>query len=200
MMSKEVENTEKQILDKSKELFFKEGKIGATNQEIADYCGVQRTLVNYYFRSKDNLAKIVFNDIINELHQGLNHVYVGDFNSFEDRIDNLIDFTYYFRRKYPFFEVFNVIRANNMMKSDMFFPPQLTNELEDFLIEIQKEMDRGTIQGSDPINFLMNILSLVSFPLVMKGIFRDLFGLSEDEFEDIIKERKQVIKNLIFNK
>lgn len=197
-MSKECEGTENQIIEKSKQLFFKEGRIGATNQEIADYCGVQRTLVNYYFRSRDNLAKIVFNEIINELHEGLHHVYVGSFHSFEERIDSMLDFTFSFRRKYPFFEVFNVIRANNLIQSEMFFKPQLTDELKSFLSEVQHEMDKGSIQGNNPINFLMNILSLVSFPLVMKGIFRDLFGLSESEFEEIIVGRKEVIKKLIF--
>lgn len=199
-MSNEVSCTENQIIEKSKELFFKLGKIQATNQEIADFSGVQRTLVNYYFRSKENLVKIVFGKIIDELHAGLKEIYLGEYASFEDKVDHLIDYTFSFRMKYPFFEVLNVIRANDLINQDLFFRPTLTDELNSFLNQVQEQMDEGNIRRSNPVNFLINILSLVSFPLVMRGIFRDVFGLSEKEFDEVIKERKQVIKNLIFNK
>lgn len=199
-MSKELSCTENQIIDKSKELFFKLGKIDATTQEIADFSGVQRTLVNYYFRSKNNLIKLVFGKIIDELHDGVRDIYLGKYNCFELQIDALIDFTFDFRIRYPYFEVFNVIRSNNLINQDLFFKPTLTKELEQFLNKIKEQMDLGNIKKSNPINFLINIFSLVSFPLVMRGIFTDVFGLSKNQFDELIKERKQVIKDLIFNK
>jgi len=41
--------TEKLILDTAMRVFFAEGRINATTQDIADTAGVNRTLINYYF-------------------------------------------------------------------------------------------------------------------------------------------------------
>ena len=50
---KKDEATEELIKNTAKRLFFGEGKFNATTQEIADAAGVNRTLLNYYFRSRD---------------------------------------------------------------------------------------------------------------------------------------------------
>lgn len=199
-MSSQLSETEQLIISKSKQLFYEEGNIKATCQEIADFSGVQRTLVNYYFRSKDNLVRIAHAEIIAEMHEGLHGIYTGITIPFEEKIERLIDFTFTFKRKYPYFEVFNIIRSNNLIDENLFLKPQTTNEMWEFLKQIQEQMDRGVIRRSNPINFVLNIFSLVSYPLVMKGIFKDVFDLSEDEFEQILQERKELIKNLIFNK
>lgn len=56
--------TENQIKEKAKILFFSKGMLNASTQEIADYVGVNRTLVNYYFRSKKNLFHVLYNETI----------------------------------------------------------------------------------------------------------------------------------------
>lgn len=56
------EATEELIKKTAKKLFFGEGKFNAPTQEIADAAGVNRTLINYYFRSRDKLFEIVFAD------------------------------------------------------------------------------------------------------------------------------------------
>ena len=54
------DQTQQLIKETTKNLFFVKGKFDATTQEIADEAGVNRTLINYYFRSRDNLVQIVF--------------------------------------------------------------------------------------------------------------------------------------------
>ena len=56
------ELTQELIKETAMKLFFVEGKFDATTQEIADAAGVNRTLINYYFRSRDNLMNIVFEE------------------------------------------------------------------------------------------------------------------------------------------
>jgi len=54
MLVKETDqDTEKLIMETAKNIFFGEGRFNATTQEIADAAGVNRTLINYYFRSRD---------------------------------------------------------------------------------------------------------------------------------------------------
>ena len=52
-------DTEELIKQKAKELYVSKGVFDASTQEIADFAGVNRTLVNYYFRSKKNLFQVV---------------------------------------------------------------------------------------------------------------------------------------------
>ena len=63
-MSDEIRKDDTKILIKkmAKKLFFGEGKFNATTQEITDAAGVNRTLINYYFRSRDNLFNLVFEE------------------------------------------------------------------------------------------------------------------------------------------
>lgn len=193
-------DTEKLIISKSKELFYQKGKIKATSQEIADFSGVQRTLVNYYFRSKDNLFKIVHSEIIQEFHERMNAIFTENCISFEEKIDLLIEFTFLFKERYPYFEVYSIIESNKLFDKETFMKPQSTNEMRDFLLEVKKQMDAGVIRKSHPINFVMDIFSLISYPLVLKEVYKDVFDLTEEGFEQIIQERKTIIKNLIFNK
>lgn len=55
-----ISDTERLIMETSMNVFFAEGRFNATTQEIADAAGVNRTLINYYFRSRNNLFEIVF--------------------------------------------------------------------------------------------------------------------------------------------
>ncbi len=54
------DQTQELIKETTKKLFFVQGRFDVTTQEIADEAGVNRTLINYYFRSRDNLVQIVF--------------------------------------------------------------------------------------------------------------------------------------------
>ena len=199
-MSNQLSETENLIISKTKELIYREGKIKATSQEIADYSGVKRTLVNYYFRSKANLMMIAYTEIVAELHEGLNEIYLKKDITFEDKIDSLIEFTFVFKRKYPFFEVISINMSNNLLEETIYVKPVASKSLNVFMKEIQEQMDKGIIQKTNPINFVINIFSLVSYPLVMKGIYKVVFGISEAEFDQILLDRKSVIKSLIFNK
>lgn len=197
-MSNTCGETEQLIVAQSKILFYRHGKIKATTQEIADFCNIQRTLVNYYFRSKENLFAIVHKEVLREMHLELNRIYSEEI-PFEQKIEELIDYTFEFKIKYPFFELFNITMSNNLIESNVEISPKLSDELALFLKEIEQQMDLGKIQKTNPINFIINILSLVSFPLVMENIFKDLFNLTKEEYRKLVIERKTVIKNLIFN-
>ena len=53
-------DTEEKIIASAEKLFYQRGKAGCSMQDIADDAGINRTLLNYYFRSKDQLFEAVF--------------------------------------------------------------------------------------------------------------------------------------------
>ena len=54
-MTSKDKNTELKILKAAKEVFIIKGFEGSRMQEIADTAGINKSLLHYYFRTKDNL-------------------------------------------------------------------------------------------------------------------------------------------------
>ena len=88
--SKDIE-TEELIRKTAKRLFFGEGKFNATTQEIADAAGVNRTLINYYFRSRDNLFSQIFEDAVKREEKLREKVLLSDL-PFKEKIEMYIDY------------------------------------------------------------------------------------------------------------
>lgn len=192
--------TEQQIRQHAKELFFSKGLLNASTQEIADFAGVNRTLVNYYFRSKKNLFHIVYNETIMEMRKSYAGIYVSDM-PFREKVEALIDFTTEFKENYPFLEIFNIQETSKLSNQlETILQPAYMEETGLFLKEIEEEMKRGTIPAYNPVNFLINVISLISFPIVMKPIFKEIFLVpSEEQYQKIYNQRKEMVMTILFN-
>lgn len=62
--------TEKKILDASNFIFLKYGYHGTTIQKIADQASVSKSIVHYYYRSKNNLYSFTIKNVV-DLMSGL---------------------------------------------------------------------------------------------------------------------------------
>lgn len=199
-MSNQDCQTEHLIKDRAKILFFTEGVLDASTQEIADFAGVNRTLVNYYFRTKKNLFFIVYSEIIEEMRKNYASIYVSEV-SFKEKVEALIDYTTEFRESYPFLEIFKINEANKFNKMETIIHPRSIDESKLFLKEIEQEMEKGTIPTYEPVNFLINIISLITFPIVMKPVFKEIFSITtEEQYQRIYNQRREMVMTILFNK
>ena len=57
---------EKLIKKTAKTLFFQNGFLKATTQEIADEAGVNRALIHYYFRSRELMIETLLDETLLE--------------------------------------------------------------------------------------------------------------------------------------
>ena len=91
-MAKKEKDIETEMLIKrtAKKLFFVDGKFNATTQDIADEAGVNRTLINYYFRSRNNLLNLIFEAAI-QREEELRHEYLSSDLGFKEKIELYID-------------------------------------------------------------------------------------------------------------
>ncbi|MGC3977884.1 MAG: TetR family transcriptional regulator [Paludibacteraceae bacterium] len=51
------QSTEEKIKQSAEKVFMEKGFFGARTRDIADEAGINLALLNYYFRSKENLLK-----------------------------------------------------------------------------------------------------------------------------------------------
>lgn len=187
--------TEQHIIDTAMHVFFTEGKLNATTQDIADAAGVNRTLIHYYFRSRDQLFDAVFEKA--RLAAMIESEAVLETTlPFKKKTEKLIDVFLKRLKTYPFLEIAITTGLNQMETA---FPASNPKYMQQFLKEVQVEMNKGTIQKSKPVHFMINLFSLIVYPFIVKPLNLQLFGLSEQEYEKIVNERKKVIMGLLFS-
>lgn len=187
--------TEKLIKDTAKRIFFAEGKLHATTQDIADAAGVNRASLHYYFRSRDQLIAAVFQESMQALSARLGMTMLAD-KPFREKVEELIDVFMADMLVYPYQETFMITEINTagrQLLSDIDAAPT-----KNFLIEIQKEMDKGSLEAMAPAHFLMNLFALLSYPLIMAPVYRELFRLTTENYDQLLTERKAIICRMIF--
>jgi TetR/AcrR family transcriptional regulator len=187
--------TEQIIKNTAKRVFFSEGRFNATTQDIADAAGVNRTLLNYYFRSRDILFEQVFKEAMEETGNRLNQVIESSL-PFKQKIENFIDVFLTDATTYPYRETFLVAQINSHTFSlqDNNKSPKFGH----FIEEIQAEMHKGEIRTMNPLHFIINLFSLMVYPLIMAPLNKKLFNLDDEKYNELMGERKGLILTQIF--
>ncbi len=193
--------TESHILDTATRVFFAEGRIYATVKEIADAAGLSRTLINYYFRSKKLLIEKVVKKTLEEFKQNSDSILLLDI-PFREKTELFIDDFLNNQFKYPYLESFvaaDLIRQEfKKSVSDLVISEQPV-AIRHYIEEIQREMDKGTIVKSNPVHFMMNMFSMMVYPVMMRPLQQSILNLTREEYRMILKERKQVITDTLFH-
>ena len=188
------DHTQELIKETTKNLFFVQGRFAATTQEIAYEAGVNRTLINYYFRSRDNLVQIVF-DEAHRVEKEKSEVIMRSDLNFKEKISKFIEESLQTSLKYPYLETYIVSQINkgSCQKKDI-----QSEDLQNLYKDIEVEMDLGNIEKIEPVQFLFNMISLLVFPSAARPLIKDNMMISDEEFDRLISERKDIILNTLF--
>lgn len=190
-------DTEQLIKKTAKQLFFGEGRFKATTQEIADAAGVNRTSINYYFRSRDNLFDLVFEEAIQEMNE--NHYAILQMDlPFREKLEKWLDDELASAIHYPFLEIYIVSQMQSKCAKTKINKNDVHKAHEALDKELQIEIKEGRIKPISTTQFMINVGSLVSFPSFMRPLLMETFNLSDEDYNQIIKERKQIILDTIF--
>ncbi|WP_027385580.1 TetR/AcrR family transcriptional regulator [Chryseobacterium gregarium] len=190
------DQTQELIKETAKNLFFVKGKFNATTQEIADEAGVNRTLINYYFRSRDNLIQIIF-DEAHRVEKEKSEIIMSSDLPFKAKISEFIKESLSTSLQYPYLETYIVSQINkgSCHKKDV-----EEEELKRLYRDIEKEMELGNIEKMAPVQFLLNMVSLLVFPSAVRPLLLENLMITDKEFDTIISERKEIILNMLFKK
>lgn len=190
------QGTEDKILEAAKKVFHRKGFKGARMQEIADEAGINKALLHYYFRSKENLFEAVFQDAFLKLMGRLKAVFFSDAplkDKIHEFLSNYLDVLN--ENSYiPWFILNGMYERPDVLKAIFekaeLSPPQLMEQLRS---QIQKEY--GT--EINPFHIWLNVLSLSIFPVVAKPLIRELFQLPEEAYQQILEQRKTEVPRFV---
>ncbi|ODS84226.1 MAG: hypothetical protein ABS46_04300 [Cytophagaceae bacterium SCN 52-12] len=188
--------TEQLIRETARRVFFVEGKLHATTQDIADAAGINRPSLHYYFRSKNELIKQVYEEAKGEMAVKANAVLGSDL-PFREKVEHFITIFFNYVTGSPYLQSFliNEIKCKNpLLPKNTGTPP----DVRKFLSEVEEEMKKGTIRTTSPENFMINLFALVSYPIIMKPLYLDFFEYSSDDYDRLMMERKAMIMEMIF--
>lgn len=198
------ENTEIKIIEAAKEVFVHKGYDGARMQEIADKAEINKALLHYYFRSKTKLFEKVFNNIFKDIVTGV-AASIENSNTLEELLENFVGIYFEELKKKPYIPQFvlHEINRNPEMIVDLIKSNGV--DKHKFISVLGKEGNRTDLRPFNPIQILVNVLSMTIFPFVASGIIKGfIFDGDEDAFEDFINERKshivEFVQTAIFKK
>jgi len=201
-MIKSSAETENKIKAAAWEIFLEKGKDGARMQAIAERAGVNKALVHYYFRSKEKLYAAVLKDILNEVFSRL--VNIPENIPFREFLEQFISSHIDFLNQHKI--LLNFILWELREEKDVIhdFVDEVIGNFESapsevFLRRINAAIQNKEIKPINPIQFMINLVSLNVFPFVASPIITFILGLTEDEMTVILNERKQEIFRLVWN-
>ena len=192
-------DVEQLIKETAKRIFFAEGKLHATTQEIADAAGINRASIHYYYRSRKMLFDKVFEEAMEEFHKKLTVVVAQDDLPFRKLVESVIEFLLKKSLEHPFLELFLVAELNTNPEMKHALLPEEASARRKMLKEyIAEEVAAGTMKPIEPEHFIVNMMSLCSFPFLAKPIVKNAIELTEEAYVKFINQRKDVIMKLIF--
>ena len=195
----ESPQTELLIKGTAKRIFFQKGLLNATTQQIADEAGVNRALINYYFRSRDQLFKVVLEEAINESRDKVDAIFNSD-ESFKVKISKYLDVFIDRNAEFPYMQNFiftEIMQDPEKMKEH--FSRKRSHMLKHIVPPLKKEIENGNMKPIDPEHFIVNMMSMCSYPLVAKPFIQNMFSYDDKMYRKFLKERKQVIYKVLFN-
>ena len=187
-MEKEL-TTEEKIIDAARKLFTQKGFSATRTRDIAEEADINLALLNYYFRSKQNLFQIIIEEKFDELFGIINPILSNSEISLEEKIETLVmNYTKMLleNEDLPFF-VLSEIKSNEFIaervkqNAEILSQPVIENQLK----------ERGFTISS--FNFIMNVMSLTLFPFMSKPLFVTSGLVKEDEFAHFVIERQKDI-------
>jgi TetR/AcrR family transcriptional regulator len=189
--------TEQKIISSAESLFFQKGKAGTSMQDIADDAGINRTLLNYYFRSKDQLFEAVFKNAMSSFVPRLAAMLDSQMN-FEEYVPAMIETIIDAMLENPQIPIFilqelssNPDRMPELMKK-MDINPALA------ISKMEEERRGGRIVGMDPRQLIMSILSLCIFPFAARPVVTEmLYNGDKSLYIEAMKQRKQILPPLV---
>jgi len=193
-------STQGKILHSAREIFMAKGMEGARMQEIADHAGINKALLHYYFRNKESLFHAVFGQAILELLPALTEVFRSD-KPLLEKIPEFFNLHINFILANPMLPQFVIseVARNPEMILNGFKAIMEEGLITKFAGDVRKSIENGEIQPVDPLQLIINLISLSVFPFLAKPLVTKLFDINDSQFEQFISERKTEVSKFVIN-
>ena len=185
--------TEEKIFEAAFRVFQLKGFKGARMQEIADEAGINKAMLHYCFKNKELLFEAVFMNAFGKLAPQINEIFKSQDSIFE-KIKKFTDSYISFVMDYPFLPQLIIQEMNNNPEFvTKFLKKENRPDPTKLIHQIENEIKLGILKPINPKQLLIDIFSMTVFPFAAQALLKGMIQVSNEEFMQLMEERKKYI-------
>lgn len=192
--------TEEKIFDAATDVFVEKGMDGARMQDIASYAGINKALLHYYFRTKDQLFNAVFEMIASKILKKFAPV-------FDDNLSLEAKIRFFFKEHITFLQenpklpgfILNEINRNPARIKKLLKNIKFENLWEKLYQLHKTELKNYNITEDTMPQLMVSIVAISVFPFAARGLIEGILEKVGVDFNKYIEERKEFAANFVIN-
>jgi TetR/AcrR family transcriptional regulator len=197
-MTENDRQTEEKIFDAATEVFVEKGMDGARMQDIANHAGINKALLHYYYRTKDQLFNAVFEKIAEQLFKKFAPVF-DENATLEEKI------RFFYKEHITFLQnnpglpsfILNEINRNPARLKKLIQKINIENLWKILEMQHKDELKKYNIT-SETIPQLMTTIAAISvFPFAARGIIEGIFEKIGIDYDDYMEKRKEYAADFV---
>ncbi len=195
----EALTTEQRIKEAARKVFIRKGLAGARMQEIADEANINKAMLHYYYRNKEQLFKNIFEEVVGEFGPKIMGVLGSDL-PLKEKISAFVTQYLGMLNANPFIPLFLFSELRNQPEEVIEKVGIRSSGMLDQLDkQLKREAKAGRIKPVSTAQFIVNLISLSVFPFLAQPLVQGIFAMDEKQFNQFIEERKTVIPEFIMS-
>ncbi|MDO7851173.1 TetR/AcrR family transcriptional regulator [Hymenobacter convexus] len=189
-------STRDRILAVAGTVFYQKGLSGARMQEIADLAGINKAMLHYYFKSKEQLFDTVFQQALGQFLGGIGQVLNGE-AALPAKIEQYVAYTTTALAETPGLAAFIVheLQQHPERLSKQFGDSRLVN-LDAFRQQLAAANARYQAPHAAE-HFFANMVALCVYPVLAQPLLSRLLHQSEAQYRRFLGERAAHITQLL---
>ncbi len=199
-MPKIDHDTKQKILQAAEKVFHKNGFKGTRTTQIAEEAGISRTMLHYYFRTKESLFQEILESTLNTVFYHMKRL-IGEQVDLDALVGGIIEVISDLFEAKPGLPGFIVNIFNESEELAYFLAHSredtIPSQLEGIL---RKEKERGSVSeevtGED---LIMNIYGLCAIPYLTMTYVKAKENRDEEALKAFIRKRRNKIKAFVLN-
>lgn len=200
MTEKRDTNKEQAIMEAAEIEFLEKGLAQAKTTDIARRAGVTHAMLHYYFRTKENLFDQVFERKVKLLATSFAMIGEQDI-PFLEKIRRGVETHFDFVAAHPglpFFVMREILwNPDRQELCKRVVLPVMENVIHKLTVGMETERKKGNIIPVDPVNLMLNIVSLNVFVFLAPSLMGMLAEQGGRDYQSFLQERKEQNVQLI---
>jgi TetR/AcrR family transcriptional regulator len=190
--------TEEKIFEAATDVFVDKGMDGARMQDIAMHAGINKALLHYYYRTKDQLFNAVFEMIVKKIMKKFAPVF-DEHLTLEEKI------RFFYKEHIAFLQenpklpgfILNEINRNPARIKKLLKNIHFENIWENVYKQHAAELEKYNITKESMPQLMVTIASISVFPFAARGIIEGILEKVDVDFNSFIEERKVFAANFV---
>ena len=197
-MTENDKQTEEKIFEAATDVFVEKGMDGARMQDIATHAGINKALLHYYFRTKDQLFNAVFEMIAGKMFKKFAPVFDENL-TLEEKI------RFFFKEHIAFLQanprlpgfLLNEVNRNPERIKKLLKNVDFDNIWLKIYEQHKEELKKYNITKESMPQLMISIAAISVFPFAARGILEGILEKTGHNFNDYMEERKEFAADFV---